>query len=187
MEVAEEPGLLAAVEPVSEGRRGQGGTRALDLLIVLAKWENAPRSLKSRGNAKLPSSPRPCFSAVMDMAATGATIELKRRAWILIERVCCIECERRKAVLDSAGMDELLQAGLESKDDDIATKAAITVYRLCISNEVASTMLDSYPDLVNVLVVTVSTSGIGTKFECKSQPLNLTLTLNFIFSRFLSF
>jgi len=164
--VAKEPGLLAAVEPFLRGGGDKVDT-AIDLLLELADWEDGEftENVEKCVAAIFDS---PCFSSVKDMATTGSTVELKRQAWRVIKDVTCMEEERLKAVLDSPGMVALLQAGLESKDDDIAESAYITTYNLCCNAEVASDMLDSHPDLVKSLVNTFSTSGVCDKFKCKS-------------------
>ena len=99
--------------------------------------------------------------------STGSTVTLKKKAWIVIGNVACMEKDRRKAMFDSAGMVVLLQAGLEIKDGDIAQIATITAADLCHSAEVASVLLDSHPDLVKALVRTFCTSGVCKKFKCE--------------------
>ena len=87
---------------------------------------------------------------------------------------------RMKAMLDSADMVALLQAGLESKDDDIDRRAIITTSDLCRNNEVASDLLDNHPDLVKALVKTFSISGVCIKFYGTSQPPPLCLSVFFL-------
>ena len=182
--VAKEPGMLAAVESFLR-LGGNKASTAIDLLLELVEWENNCKLTSTTKKCAAAIWESPCFSSVKDMATTGSTVELKRQAWRVIKDVTCMEEERLKAVLDSPGMVALLQAGLESKDDDIAESAYITTYNLCCNAEVASDMLDSHPDLVKSLVNTFSTSGVCDKFKCKSQPSKLLLSL--VLLRFLSF
>ena len=140
--VAGEPGLLAAVEPFLRG--GDKVDTAIDLLLELTNFENGEITATTEKCAAVVFG-LPCFSTVKGMAATGGTVELKRKAWIVIVRVSCMENERMKAMFDSAGMVALLQAGLESKDDDIAWRATIITFTLCRSAEVASDLRDSHP------------------------------------------
>ena len=162
--VAEEPGLLAAVEPFLRG--WDKVDTALNLLNELANWEGGEvtDTTEKCCTAVFDS---PCFSCVKDMAATSTRILVKRKAWLVIRKVTCAEGGRRKAMFDSAGMEELLQAGLESRDDKIVQSATHTVSNLCCSAEVAYALLDSHPGLVKALVKTFSTSGVCFKFKSK--------------------
>ena len=163
LSVALEPGLLAAVEPFLRG--GDKAGTAIDLLLELAKLDkNMSTATTRKCEAAIFDSL--CFSSIKGMASTGGTTELKRKAWRVIGNVACVEEERKKALLDSADMAALLQAGLESKDDFISETATATVANLCCNDEVASDLRDGHMDLRKALVVTFSTSGVSFKFYC---------------------
>ena len=176
LSVAEEPGLLAAVGPFLRG--GDKAGIAINLLFELGRREGGEFTVTARKcvAAIFDSS---CFSSVKDMAETGITVVLLRKAWEVIWRVSRMEEERKKAMLDSAGMVALLLAGLKSEDDCIAERASVTTRNLSCSAEVASDLLDSHPDLVKALVLLISTSGVGMRFMRKSQ---LTLSLSHSYS-----
>ena len=178
--VAKEPGLLAAVEPFLRGGGDKVDT-AIDLLLELADWEDGEftENVEKCVAAIFDS---PCFSSVKDMAETGITVVLKRKAWEVIVWVSRMEEVRRKAMLDSAGMVALLLAGLKSEVVYIADIATTTIRNLSSSAEVASDLLDSHPDLVKALVNTFSTNGVCRKFRRKSHFLSLSLTLTLLVS-----
>ena len=68
-------------------------------------------------------------------------------------------------MLDSAGMVELLHAGLEGEDTHIAKCAAITLDGLCHYNEAtASAVLDERPNLATALVDVFCNGGICEKY-----------------------
>jgi len=172
--VAEEPGLLDALELFL---RGDKADIALDLLIELGELDDGEFT-ETTEKCAAAIFYSPCFSTVKELAETGSTVELKRKAWRVIGRVSGMENERLKELLDSAGMVALLQAGMESENDDIAEETTVATSNLCFNIEVASAILDSHPDLVKVLVKTFSTSGFCKKFGSKSQPpLSLSLSI----------
>ena len=182
--VAVEPGLLAAVEPFLR-LGGDKASTALDLLSELGKAEREDRVItETARKCKAAIFDSPCLSSIKDMAAMGSTMKLKRKAWRVIVNVTCVDDVLMKAMLDSADMFALLQAGLESKDDKIARSATITTSNLCEIAEVASVLLDSHPDLVKALVNAFSTSGVCTKFECKPQLHPCFLSIYFCFVSF---
>ena len=104
--VAATPELLAAVEAFLMG--GDKADTALDLLDELTKLENGKITATTQKCAAAISG-SPCFSVVKFMAATGNTVELKMKAWEVIERVSYMEKERRKAMFDSPGMVALFR------------------------------------------------------------------------------
>ena len=162
--VAEEPGLLAAVEPFLRSV-GEAGT-ALDLLVELEEGGQVFRS--------------PCFPTVVDIAATGGTVELKEKAWAVILEVARGEYSEEEAMFDSPGMAALLQGGLESEDDDIAEKAHRTVSWLVVDEgTVASKMLDSHPDLVEALIKNFGKDGACEKFLSKSHLFHSSILSSF--------
>ena len=110
-----------------------------------------------------------CFPSVKGIAATGSTMERKKWAFLVLY-TSRLEDERKKEYLDSPGMAALLQNGLLNTSSSIAVGTTTTISRLCSDEATASAVLDNYPDLVQTLVGTFSTSGICTKFSGKSRP-----------------
>ena len=176
LNVGEEPGLLAAVEPFLRGDKAE---TALDLLNKLGELEVGEVTETTRKCAAAIFD-SPCLSTVKDLAETGSTVKLKREAWAVIGKVSCMEEERMKELLDSAGMVALLQAGMES-EDDIATYATAATTNLCCNIEVASDVLNGHPDLVKAFVKAFSIGGTCYKFRSESQP-PLSFSLHFLMS-----
>ena len=108
LNVGEEPGLLAAVEPFLRGDKAE---TALDLLIDLGRSRPGLDDGEFTENMYKCAAAifgSPCFSTIKDIAATGTTIKLMRKAWEVIVWVTCMETERRKTMVDSAGIFALL-------------------------------------------------------------------------------
>ena len=112
----------------------------------------------------------PLFPLLMDIVASGGTtLELKREAWAAVVNLAYMEEGRMREFLDCPGMVALLQNGLESIDATIAERVTATIGNLCCDLTTASALLDGYPDLVQSLVDTFSTTGVCLKFICKLQ------------------
>ena len=161
-----EPGLLAALACFLDGNHSLS---ALEILSKLLDWKGRLSASKRLCQGAVFGSP--CFPSLMGIAATGGSQQLKRKAWAVVVRVTCIEQKRRRAVLDSLGMVALLQAGLESEDNNIAVYAVNAVSNLSLDKEAASAMLDDHPDLVQALANTFDASGFCSKFERESANL----------------
>ena len=165
--IVREPGLLAALNPFLSGDRS---LTALKVLFFLGRVFSPSAAL-----CKSAVFDSECFPSVKAIAATGSTTELKQQAWAVIRSMAAGlgENHRTKEFIDSPGFVALLQSHLNTSDSGIAASTAFTINSLCRDKPNASAVLDNYPDLVQTLVNTFSTSGVGPKFNGKLQLTSL--------------
>ena len=163
--LAEEPGLLAALNPILIAP--DTAFLVLELLFVIV---SAPPSSKTLCLAPVFSSP--VFPTLTKIAALGAP-PLSQSAWLVIANLSGVDKHLKKVFFDSPGIVALLQGGIKSADLSIAENASVTLSNLCRNAEVASAVLDDQPELVRALVDTFSTRGVGLRFRVGCRALKL--------------